>query len=29
MKVFRDFSGGSVVKNPPCNAWDAGLIPNH
>ena len=21
------FPGGSVVKNPPANAWDAGLIP--
>ena len=24
---FRDFPGGPVVKNPPCNAGDAGLIP--
>ena len=25
---FRDFSGGPVVKNPPCNnAEDAGFIP--
>ena len=23
----RDFSGGMVVTNPPCNAGDAGLIP--
>ena len=23
----RDFPGGPVVKNPPCNAGDAGLIP--
>ena len=23
----RDFSGGSVVTNPPCNAGDLGLIP--
>ena len=22
-----DFLGGSVVKNPPCNAGDAGSIP--
>ena len=21
------FPGGLVVKNPPCKAWDAGLIP--
>ena len=25
--LFLDFSGGSVVKNPPANARDAGLIP--
>ena len=24
---FRDFPGGSVVKNPPANAGDMGLIP--
>ena len=24
---FRDFSGDSVVKNPPANAGDTGLIP--
>ena len=24
---FRDFPGGPVVKNPPYNAGDAGLIP--
>ena len=24
---FRGFPGGSVVKNPPANAGDAGLIP--
>ena len=24
---FRDFSGGAVVKNPPANAGDTGLIP--
>ena len=24
---FRDFPGGLVVKNPPSNAGDAGLIP--
>ena len=23
----REFSGGSVVKNPPANAGDMGLIP--
>ena len=22
-----DFPGGPMVKNPPCNAWDMGLIP--
>ena len=25
--VHRDFPGGPVVKNPPYNAGDAGLIP--
>ena len=25
--VTGDFPGGPVVKNPPCNAGDAGLIP--
>ena len=24
---FKDFPGGTVVKNPPANAGDAGLIP--
>ena len=24
---MRDFPGGPVVKNPPFNAWDVGLIP--
>ena len=24
---FRDFPGGTVVKNPPANAGDTGLIP--
>ena len=24
---FRDFPGGPVVKNPPCNAGDEGSIP--
>ena len=24
---YWDFPGGSVVKNPPCNAGDVGLIP--
>ena len=24
---FRDFPGGSMVKNPPCNAGDVGSIP--
>ena len=23
----RDFPGGPVVKNPPCNAEDLGLVP--
>ena len=27
MNVMGDFSDGPVVKNPPCNAGDAGLIP--
>ena len=26
-KSYWDFSGGPVVKNPPCNAGDMGLIP--
>ena len=26
-KYVGDFSGGPVVKNLPCNAGDAGLIP--
>ena len=26
-KKYRDFPGGSVVKNPPSNAGDAGSIP--
>ena len=25
----KDFPGGPVVKNPPCNAGDAGSIPGH
>ena len=25
--LYRDFRGGPVVKNPPSNAVDAGLIP--
>ena len=25
--LFRGFSGGSMVKNPPANAGDVGLIP--
>ena len=25
--MSRDFPGGSVVKNLPCNAGDTGLIP--
>ena len=25
--VDRDFPGGPVVKNPPCNAGDVGSIP--
>ena len=24
----KDFTGGAVVKNPPANAGDTGLIPN-
>ena len=27
-KNFRGFSDGSVVKNPPANAGDTGLIPD-
>ena len=27
MIYFWDFPGGPVVKNPSCNAEDAGLIP--
>ena len=27
LRVFRDLPGGPVVKNPSCNAGDAGLIP--
>ena len=27
MNSFRDFPSGPVVKNPPSNAGDAGLIP--
>ena len=23
----RDFSGGPMVKSPPCNAGDSGLVP--
>ena len=26
-KAYRDFPGGPVVKNPPCNAGDTGSIP--
>ena len=26
-KMAGDFPGGPVVKNPPCNAGDVGLIP--
>ena len=25
--IDRDFPGGTVVKNPPSNAWDSGSIP--
>ena len=25
--IFRDFPGGPVVKNPPCNAGNSGSIP--
>ena len=25
---WRDFPGGPVAKNPPCNAGDLGLIPD-
>ena len=25
--MYRDFPNESVVKNPPCNAGDMGLIP--
>ena len=27
LKIFEDFAGGTVVKNPPANAGDTGLIP--
>ena len=27
--MLRDFPGGPVVKNPPANAGDAGLITGH
>ena len=27
-KEFSDFLGGPVVKNPPCNARDAGSFPS-
>ena len=27
INMLRDFPGGPVVKNPPANAVDAGLIP--
>ena len=27
-KIFRDFPGGTVAKNPPANAEDTGLIPS-
>ena len=26
-KIYRDFPGGAVVKNPPANAGDTGLSP--
>ena len=26
-KSLKDFPGGPVVKNPPCNAGDVGSIP--
>ena len=26
-KIRRDFPHGPVVKNPPCSAWDMGVIP--
>ena len=26
-RISRDFPGGTVVKNPPANAGDMGLIP--
>ena len=26
--LLRDFPGGPVVKNPPCNAGDMGSIPS-
>ena len=28
LKSSRDFPGGPVVKNPPANAGNMGLIPN-
>ena len=27
IKLLRDFSGGTVFKNPPANAGDMGAIP--
>jgi len=27
-KYLRDFPGGPLVKNPPCNARDTGSIPS-
>ena len=26
-RIYKDFPGGPVVKNPPCNAEDVGSIP--
>ena len=28
-KKHRDFLGGPVIKNPPCNGKDEGLIPGY
>ena len=27
-KIFKDFPGGTVVKNPPANAGDTGVNPS-
>ena len=27
LKILGDFPGGPIIKNPPCNAGDAGSTP--